>query len=102
MPWDKVEAMARKWRNAKVSMSSTFRDMYVGRDHLARVVVLELCARLAIAGHSMSYFCDSMSPNPVPDDVQRKVHRDNRTEKLAHAKRAIRAYCTELARGNEG
>jgi telomerase protein component 1 len=34
--------MADKWRNVRVFVSSTFRDMHAERDHLVRVVFPEL------------------------------------------------------------
>jgi len=38
--------MARTWQTAKVFISSTFRDMHAGRDHLIKVVFPELRERL--------------------------------------------------------
>ena len=34
--------MADKWRNVRVFVSSTFRDMHAERDHLVRAVFPEL------------------------------------------------------------
>lgn len=38
--------MSKKWRDVKVFISSTFRDMHAERDHLVKVVFPELRARL--------------------------------------------------------
>lgn len=38
--------MPRKWKEARVFISSTFRDMHAERDHLVKVVFPELRERL--------------------------------------------------------